>query len=189
MGLIMDRRIIKTKDAIKTAYIELLKENNTSKITITKIAQKANIDRKTFYLHYDSTDDIMSEIIEDDLSDLTHMLNKNRLSIHPMDTTLILHHMNACIMKDIEFFQCIANRPDFELFSRKMKDILVQKSIQTLSESSNLSLIEITIYSKFFISGIIDIYSDWFRNKKVITLEELEKLANNVIHNGIQVLK
>lgn len=185
----MDRRILKTKDAIKTAYVESLKENNTSKITITKIAQKANIDRKTFYLHYDSTDDIVCEIIEDNLSNLTLMLNKNGLNIHPLNATLILQHMNGCIMKDIEFFQCIANRPDFELFAKKMKEILVHKSIQTLSESTNLSLTEITVYSKFFISGIIDIYLDWFRSEKGITLDELGTLASNVIYNGIQVLK
>ncbi len=185
----MDRRIIKTKDAIKTAFVELLKENNSSKITITKIAHKANIDRKTFYLHYDSTDEVMCEIIEDNLSDAKLLLNKNVLNIHPSDATLILQHMNACIMKDIEFFQCISNRPDYEFFARKMKEILVNKTIQTLTESTDLSLTEITVYSKFFISGIIDIYSDWFRSKKNITLDELGKLTSNVIYNGVQVLK
>ncbi len=185
----MDRRIIKTKDAIKTAYIELLKKDTAPKITITEIAHKANIDRKTFYLHYNTTDDIMCEIIEDDFSYLKLELNKNNLNIHPIDATLILQHMNVCIMKDIEFFECIANRSDFDLFAKKMKEILVNKTIQTLSESTNLSLIEITIYSKFFISGIIDIYSDWFRNKNNITLDELGKLTSNLINSGMQILK
>lgn len=185
----MDRRILKTKDAIKTSYLELLKEKNTAKITITEIARRANIDRKTFYLHYNSTGDVMHEIIEDNLSDLTLMLNENGLFTHLINPTIILQSMNACIMKNIDYYQCITNLPDFELFENKMKEILIANMIKSLSESTNLSLIEITTYSRFFISGITDIYTDWFRNGSSLTLDELGKLASNVMSKGIQVLE
>ena len=41
----MDRRITKTKEAIQNAFFQLIEENQTTKITITKIAKTANIDR------------------------------------------------------------------------------------------------------------------------------------------------
>ena len=50
----MDRRITKTKEAIQNAFFQLIEENQTTKITITKIAKTANIDRKTFYTHKNS---------------------------------------------------------------------------------------------------------------------------------------
>ena len=49
--LTMDRRIIKTKQAIESAYFRLLQANPGKRISITSIAKEANIDRKTFYLH------------------------------------------------------------------------------------------------------------------------------------------
>jgi len=49
-----DRRQIKTKKAIIGAFFTLLQEKNISKITITELAKIANIDRKTFYLHYEA---------------------------------------------------------------------------------------------------------------------------------------
>lgn len=55
----MDKRISKTRDAIIDAYLELIFEKKDQKITISELAQRANIARKTFYLHYESLEDIM----------------------------------------------------------------------------------------------------------------------------------
>ena len=57
----MDRRVGKTKKAIQAAYFDLLKEKGNEKISVTEIARAADIDRKTFYLHYESTDQIIRE--------------------------------------------------------------------------------------------------------------------------------
>ena len=51
-----DLRIIKTKKAIKTAFLNLLKENKYHNITISAISETALINRKTFYAHYETKD-------------------------------------------------------------------------------------------------------------------------------------
>ena len=50
----MDRRVRKTHKAIMQAYFDLIRENKTTKVSVSDIARKADIDRKTFYLHFDS---------------------------------------------------------------------------------------------------------------------------------------
>ncbi len=47
-----DRRVRKTKKAIQDAYFRLLEKKRTEKITVAEITREADIDRKTFYLHY-----------------------------------------------------------------------------------------------------------------------------------------
>ena len=47
-----DRRVRKTKKAIQEAYFKLLEKKKTEKITVAEITREADIDRKTFYLHY-----------------------------------------------------------------------------------------------------------------------------------------
>ena len=59
-----DKRIIKTKKAIYQALKELYLENDFEDISITQLTEKANIGRKTFYLHYSSIDDIVDEIVK-----------------------------------------------------------------------------------------------------------------------------
>ena len=57
----MDKRVSKTRDAIIDAYLELIYEKKDQKITISELAHRANIARKTFYLHYETLEDIMRD--------------------------------------------------------------------------------------------------------------------------------
>jgi AcrR family transcriptional regulator len=47
-----DLRVIKTKRAITAAFNELLNEKSLDKISVTELAQRAEINKGTFYLHY-----------------------------------------------------------------------------------------------------------------------------------------
>ncbi len=61
----MDRRIRKTKQAIVTAFLELLDEKkDIDKISITDITKRADISRSTFYFHYNGTYELVDEICD-----------------------------------------------------------------------------------------------------------------------------
>lgn len=52
---------VKTRQALTAAYIELLEEKPTQKISITEICTRADLTRPTFYAHFQSKDDILIE--------------------------------------------------------------------------------------------------------------------------------
>ena len=52
-----DRRVEKTKQAMRHAFVELLKRKPYNAITISELTREADIDRRTFYLHYESIED------------------------------------------------------------------------------------------------------------------------------------
>jgi len=60
----VDRRISKTNDAILDAFITLAQTRPLSKITITALANQANISRKTFYDRYSSIDELILSLRE-----------------------------------------------------------------------------------------------------------------------------
>lgn len=49
----MDKRIKKTKQAIKNAYMELRTKKSIEKITIKELCELADINKSTFYSHYE----------------------------------------------------------------------------------------------------------------------------------------
>ena len=57
----MDKRASKTRDAIIAAWMALLPEKKNQRITVTELAKRANIARKTFYLHYETPEDVMRD--------------------------------------------------------------------------------------------------------------------------------
>lgn len=64
----MDRRQRKTRKAILNACISLIEEKDFAKITVNDIANRADINRGTFYLHfldkYDMMESFEMEMIE-----------------------------------------------------------------------------------------------------------------------------
>ena len=46
------RSAIRSKRMIKQAFLSLIKEKDISKITVTELVERADLNRATFYAHY-----------------------------------------------------------------------------------------------------------------------------------------
>ena len=57
----IDRRIVRTKLAIQAALVTLIKEKGFEALTVNDIAELANINRGTFYLHYKDKFDLLEQ--------------------------------------------------------------------------------------------------------------------------------
>ena len=62
-----DRRIIKTKRAIRNAFAKLMVEKDINDITVVELAETADINRKTFYNYYSGVYQVVEDI-ENDIS-------------------------------------------------------------------------------------------------------------------------
>ena len=60
-----DLRILRTQKAIQTAFIELLEQQEFKEIDVQEIAEKALINRNTFYKHYAGKSGLVSALIND----------------------------------------------------------------------------------------------------------------------------
>lgn len=66
----VDRRVKKTKSALKDAYIKLVEQYSEKEITVSMVAQNADVNRATFYLHYSNKGEFLEEILYDVLDGL-----------------------------------------------------------------------------------------------------------------------
>jgi AcrR family transcriptional regulator len=66
----VDRRIAKSKEAIKKALIELMSEKNFDDITIQDISDRANVSRGTIYLHYVDKFDLLDKLIKEHINEM-----------------------------------------------------------------------------------------------------------------------
>lgn len=56
-----DRRVERTRKALRGALIELILEKGYEAISVCDIVERANIGRSTFYMHYSSRDAVFSD--------------------------------------------------------------------------------------------------------------------------------
>ncbi len=62
-----DRRTLYTRQVVKDALMELLRENSYDKINVTMLCKQAEISRATFYLHYVDLNEVLDEVIREAL--------------------------------------------------------------------------------------------------------------------------
>ena len=96
----MDRRQLKTRDAIFEAFGNLLAKKGFSNITVQDIIDKANIGRTTFYAHFQTKDQLLKElcidmfthVFSDSLStEDTHDFSRNAGNPHAIITHILYH--------------------------------------------------------------------------------------------------
>lgn len=64
-----------TKNLIRDVFIEMLNEKPLAKVTVTDIAKKCDINRNTFYYHYQDIYEILSEIFQKELKKVIEEYN------------------------------------------------------------------------------------------------------------------
>lgn len=69
----VDRRILRTQEAIKKAFLELMSEKSFDHMTIQDISDRANINRATVYLHYLDKFDLLDKIIEEHIHNMANL--------------------------------------------------------------------------------------------------------------------
>ena len=74
----IDRRIVKSQQAIQSTFLEMLVDEGFDDITVKSITEKANIGRKTFYLHYVDKYDLLDKIVEHHLEELREICDQKQ---------------------------------------------------------------------------------------------------------------
>lgn len=76
-----DPRIIRTRQLIRDAFVELVQETDIEKISVNRIAERATINRVTFYLHYRDIPDMLEKMADDMIEEIKRI--SDNLLVNP----------------------------------------------------------------------------------------------------------
>ena len=180
----IDRRILKTKKAIRNAYTELLKTKNSNDISIKDIADVADISRKTFYYYYDGVWQIEDEIE----NELTNLLKKE---LENLDIEVLLknpqnlfQNITKIISTDLDFYgNLILN--DRQLLSKF--SVILEEEFKKRLNAHKIDDETINIVSKYCIHGVISIYQYWFNSDRKISLEQISRDLGKIMFEGLNI--
>ena len=182
----MDRRFLKTEQAIRNTYFSLLKAGNR-KITVAEIARKADIDRKTFYLHYPSVDDIVIAYAKEKADQFIHSLETNRFFLKPYDLTIFFDSLNDLMKTDQELFRCLSRNHQYDFFWDKAHTIVRDAVTDLFHNPEILNEKEQRTYADFYTYGIIAVYRRWLETEDSMTLEELGNYLSKISDTAVRI--
>lgn len=134
-----DPRILRTRQLIRDAFVDLLQEIEFEKLTVNRIAERATINRVTFYLHYRDIPDML-ERMADDMIDEIQVILKDV----PNQTTVdrdwsILVKLLEHIAANSKFYKVLLASKRVPIFTDRLRKLFVEM-ITSRAEKRDASL-------------------------------------------------
>ena len=123
-----DPRILRTRQLIKDAVIELLQEMDIEKISVNRLAERATINRVTFYLHYRDIPDMLEKIADEMDQDIRQVMNDNSEGsiLSDDDDFLLLVSLLKHIQEHAKFYKVILSSKQSTVFTDRLLKLITE---------------------------------------------------------------
>lgn len=183
----MDKRIAKTKKSIKRAFAYLLSQKDLNEITITDIANTAEINRKTFYAYYAGIYEVIDDI-EHEIADIFEETTKD-LHLHDFleNPHKVIHHLDLIVNQDLEYYGNLIRMERNSNLNTKITRILKTKiEDKFLKEYPEKDPDKVSLVMDFIISGLVETFKIWFSAERKIPLNEFSDVIEKMIFTGLK---
>lgn len=173
-----------TRILIKQAFLSLMHTKQTGKISVTDICYAAEINRSTFYQHFDDPNSVLKELEDDAISQVSEYL----VSIGSSNTA----HSDAqgYLMAFLRFIK--KNDDLFRTFLIENSDPHFRRKLFDLASAMTLSAFDVRMDEKtktnvyrFLISGSLELLVEWIRSDYGLSESELCSLLYGLCEGSI----
>ena len=181
----LDRRILRTKRAIRNAFAKLLSEKPVNDITIRDITDLAEINRKTFYNYYKGIYELIDEIENGVVEQFEALLNEKDFRESMEDPYDVLFKLTGVLHSDPEFYS--------HFFTIGANSNLILKIVSMLKEKTKAALFsqienspeEIDLALEYVFSGMFAVFRNWFSSGQRQSVEEISQTISTICFQGI----
>lgn len=190
----IDRRILRSRKAIVEAFDRLLETQDLNQITVSAIAREANIDRKTFYVHFGTIDGLLDALAEERVDEILDAMEEAIGDASPYDGLELavgrFFEIANIVVRTKLVDNCIRKKsfPVDELLARVIEPFgrkLLERGVRVVNLPEPL----IEYYLSFIFGGIISSYRTWLRSDRSVPIEEVSRVSNDLILRGLESLE
>lgn len=176
----IDKRILKTKNQLKFALVNILKDKNLEDISITELSLLAEVNRKTFYLHYKDVFEIFNEMRTDILNKLKNIINNFNFKIENLE--IFIYQFFKTIIDD-KYILAIIKNSSYGL--NLIEDIINLKIYLFQKASIQINLTKSRFAIEFYVYGGVRLFYQWIKTSNILDITDFSKKLTKLIINGI----
>lgn len=179
-----DRRVIKTKRAIRDAFIKMLALKDYKDITVKDIATAADVDRKTVYNYYCGVHEIRIEVENELVALLEHAVCELDFEKNIKNPMRLFEIMTDIINTNIDLYGFLTQIDPSSNVTRSITSVF-QSKIDEALRLADLDIDDYGVCANFITSGMISVYRQWFNSDRKMPLEQLSRTVGTMVINGI----
>jgi AcrR family transcriptional regulator len=169
-----DRRVQKTKIALRDAMLALMVPKGWDDMSIQEICDRANVGRSTFYTHYQSKDELLSEGLNG-LRDMlaTQAMDGDGAGFHFLCG--LLDHM----AQQREVFKAAIGRRSGHGMARRFKEMVEQLVEIELKKRQHPAAKNLWL-ARYLAGGIVEVMAWWVDTARPPSIKEMERRLNEL---------
>ncbi|MEN7392514.1 TetR-like C-terminal domain-containing protein [Bacillus licheniformis] len=185
-----DRRVKRTKKMIRDALSELMKNKAFEEISVTDITKKADINRGTFYLHYEDKYDLLDQSEEEIIQEINKIAKRSIHSMDVLNQDVIDHPLTFVvdifqyIKKNEVFMKAVLGPKGPGSFRLKFKSVLIS-NLKRLKTAIRTDPIVPEDYLISYITGAhISVMHQWLENGMKETPHDMALILSKITGMG-----
>jgi len=180
-----DRRVRKTKKALREGLAELLTEKSIQNITVRELTDKADVHRSTFYANFTDIYDLYSHIEESVLHELSGIFS----SAHDLDSARCVIFLLRYISDNKEISRLVLGNNVSNSFFSGISDMFSDSCIAYWREVyPNVPTEKLKLYSRFLFAGYLGVIRDWVTSGCELPENDLISLITDIDKNFEQFM-
>ena len=183
-----DKRSRKTIKAIQDALLRMLAEKRLSDIKIVDLCKNADINRTTFYLHFESTEQVLLSIREEIVKRIFDSYKGNSFFYtleHPLG---FLTTCTEVISSYDGFENFVRNSSEAAYFLEKLKKCFAARAYADFVNENAGSDDHAFYIIDFMTAGMLDVFSAWLRSEQETPLESILDKCAKLLSAGHEAL-
>ena len=198
----IDRRIQRTRQALRTALIELTKEKEYDSISIEDITERADVARATFYLHYKDKEDLLLEQFSEMASEKVQLISeipftdwlsdqkKKRAKSNEPAPLLPLLLVFQHIYDNYEFYHLLMKSENSSRIVERIRKISTDniiKFVETKIQTDPIPIlfeVPVEFFASFFSGAFISSVEWWLEEDMRHSPEEVARMFRRLFFRG-----
>lgn len=187
-----DRRVRKSKRAIKQAFIQLLTENNLDRITIQQISDLADVNRGTFYLNYEDKYALLDEMENEQIEEIKGYVDIRKMDLSTKTSDRFIEEFANKVIKNVithieqnmEFYQVILNLERKSKIEEQLADIVRSNIKHLIGNKNNVFGIPENYYLSYVVGSMMSMIKYWVSDENRVSVEELVNYVSTIASTG-----
>ena len=183
----VDRRVRKTKAQLREGLAHLMLEKSIKEITVKELVDKVDINRSTFYLHYADIYQMLQQIEEEALENITHILENCPVDFSNNESTLeFVTKFFAIMDSDKDLCRALLGPHGDMAFVEQIENLLAGTFLKHLPGTFPKNDSNLKYAYAFILNGCVGLIKTWLSQPVQESPAHMAELTCRLIENATQ---
>lgn len=184
----VDRRVRRTRALLQNALIQLLEEKPLAKIQIKEITERADVSRQTFYLHFETKEELLFSYMDDVFDQLHVAVFQDASKINHLDTQTLLTESFRAYATHVDALRWVMQVENKDLLIERLR-IHIDAIMNAYASLPDVNIQRHHLHEHsvdFVTGGIYMLLRRWLSDDLKPSAAEMGVFTNNILTNLVK---